>query len=512
MKLAVTLLTISALIAVIGCASQPDLGDPYTAADLILAHSESAETYEEQWKGQRINIEGAVLRASDGRVYLDAADSGLPGAVALSGLSEDEQTRWDPGDRAEYACTIGEYVNETILMEQCGPAEHGGDAAASSAAGSGAASSSSNPIVQYWSIPALLIASVLTVTAMARSTWKGWHPPMIAVMCLGVLAILNAVAAAVFSYTTVDSSALIVLAALSFPVICALAWLILDPDRFPSLDLGGVGTSAPMPSPVSMTQAQPDSTSSAPDMTNVGVAGTVVGPPRSPIVEAPSQTMAMQPNVTRSMAWVVVTKGPSEGKSIQLKEGANTIGRALDNDLQVDDASVSRAHAMLTVKDGEFTLIDLGSAGGTRIGAYRISGKRVGAGSVVAVGQTALSLVGVDAFQGGPASGATMVGSPSGSSLTLIAQSGPDAGKSFLLASAQNVIGRDASAQVVLSDPTVSRRHAMIRVDADRVSISDLGSMSGTSVDGEVIQGVRIAVGDRVAIGQSEFTLMMPSV
>ena len=52
----------------------------------------------------------------------------------------------------------------------------------------------------------------------------------------------------------------------------------------------------------------------------------------------------------------------------------------------------------------------------------------------------------------------------------------------------------------------------MIRVDADRATIADLGSMSGTSVNGETIRGVRIAMGDKVAIGQSEFTLMRPGV
>ena len=210
------------------------------------------------------------------------------------------------------------------------------------------------------------------------------------------------------------------------------------------------------------------------------------------------------------MAWLVVTKGPSEGKSVQLKEGNNAIGRSLENDLQIDDSSVSRSHAMVIVGEDRFTLVDLGSTGGTRIGEHRISGKHIGEGSVITVGQTRFSLLGVDAFQGASSSGATMIGSPSGSSLSLIAQSGPDAGRSFLLSSAQNVVGRDPSAQVVLTDPTVSRRHAMIRIDTDRATISDLGSQSGTQVDGEMITGVQISESDHIVLGQSEFTLMRP--
>ncbi len=238
------------------------------------------------------------------------------------------------------------------------------------------------------------------------------------------------------------------------------------------------------------------------------------GTPGSPVptpASDPSQTMALQPNVASSMAWLVVTKGPSEGKSLQLKEGNNSIGRSLENDLQIDDGSVSRSHAMVNVSDGQFTLVDLGSTSGTRIGDRLISGKRIGAGSSIVIGRTRLHLVSVDAYQGGASSGATMVGSPTGSSLSLVAQSGPDAGKSFLLTSAQNMIGRDPSAQVTLSDPTVSSHHAVIRVDADRTSIADLGSQAGTQVDGESVQGSRISVGDRVVIGQSEFMLMRPS-
>ena len=394
----------------------------------------------------------------------------------------------------EYACEVGNYETGSVSMFDCGPAEHGGlVAGALTIAGS---------ILEYWSLPAMLIVSVLTVTAIVRSTWRGWHPPMIAVMCLGVLAILNATAAVVFGYTTVNLAVLTPIAAVSFVVVCLFGWIILDPMRFPGLSGGMPHTAVPTAPPPA----------SSPDVTNMpDIQATSIVTPRAAAAASPSQTMAMQPDVASSMAWLVVTRGPSEGKSIQLKEGNNTIGRSIDNDLQIEDATVSRSHAMVSVKDDQFTLVDLGSTGGTRIGDHQISDRQIGAGSVITVGQTRLSLMSVDAYQGGPSSGATMVGSPTGSSLSLIAQSGPDAGKSFLLASAQNLIGRDSSAQVLLSDPSVSRRHAMIRVDGDRTTISDLGSQSGSQVDGESIQGVRIAVDDRVVVGQSELTLMRPN-
>ena len=363
-------------------------------------------------------------------------------------------------------------------------------------------------VVKYWSVVALVIVVVLTALSILRSDWKDRSTIMVVVMALGCLAILSHVA---FTFTYHDGYAstmrvLTILSLISFPAVCALGITMLLAQSATTIN--------PASGPAVSTTFTTPTTVSPPGMTNAPTTeATSLGAPTRPVapsVPDPSATIAMQPSVASSMAWLVVTKGPSEGKSIQLKEGANTIGRSLENDLYIEDGSVSRSHAILIVDDDRFTLVDVGSAGGTRIGEHRISGKLVAAGSAIIVGQTRLSLVNVDAFQGGASSGATMVGSPTGSSLSLIAQSGPDAGKSFLLSAAQNVIGRDPSAQVVLSDQTVSRRHALIRIDADRSTIADLGSRSGTQVDGERITGVQITVGDHIVIGQSEFTLMKP--
>ena len=273
----------------------------------------------------------------------------------------------------------------------------------------------------------------------------------------------------------------------------------------------GQPVSRPATSPGRTVASGSDATIASRPGSLVSTPGSIPGSTAQTPAPEPSQTMALKSDVASSMAWLVVTKGPSQGKSLQLKEGNNTIGRSLDNDLQIDDGSVSRSHAMVNVKDGHFTLVDMGSTSGTRIGDSLISGKRIGAGSSISVGRTRLQLVNVNAYQGEPSSGATMVRSPTGSSLSLVAQSGPDAGKSFLLTSAQNMIGRDPSAQVTLSDPTVSNHHAVIRMDADRTSLADLGSQAGTQVDGESVQGSRISVGERVVIGQSDFMLMRPN-
>ncbi len=279
--------------------------------------------------------------------------------------------------------------------------------------------------------------------------------------------------------------------------------------------------SEPEPVPAEPSLSEPEPTQAQIDQIEPS-SETIVMPPEyqssETIVMPPeyqsSETMVMP---ITSMFGLLITEGLDKGKSIRLKEGCNTIGRSPENDLQTDDPYVSGYHTAVIMEEDDFTLLDLGSAGGTSIGQNRIAGRRIEAGSVITVGQTKLFVSVVD--DPGPVSlGATMVAPPSGPpSLKLTAQSGPDEGQNFPLSDSSNIIGRpdDSSPdpEVSLSDQTVSRRHALVYVGADRVAIADLGSRSGTRVDGySVSSGVQIKMGDRVEIGQSEFTLTRNSV
>ena len=65
----------------------------------------------------------------------------------------------------------------------------------------------------------------------------------------------------------------------------------------------------------------------------------------------------------------------SGGQQFAIRLGASTrIGRALDNDIVIGDASVSRHHASIEYRNGGFLLRDLGSHNGTWIGGQRVTG------------------------------------------------------------------------------------------------------------------------------------------
>ena len=73
-------------------------------------------------------------------------------------------------------------------------------------------------------------------------------------------------------------------------------------------------------------------------------------------------------------------------------------------------------------------------------------------------------------------------------------------------------VGRNASCQLSLDDPLVSRRHALFEVSNGQVSVEDLNSRNGVIVNGHRIEGkVSLNVGDRILIGSQELTHSYPS-
>lgn len=72
----------------------------------------------------------------------------------------------------------------------------------------------------------------------------------------------------------------------------------------------------------------------------------------------------------------------------------------------------------------------------------------------------------------------------------------------FVLNHGVNSIGREPGSNVCLNDVSVSRGHARITIDGDRVILEDLESKNGTSVMGEPIKGPReLNDGDEVEFG-----------
>ena len=87
--------------------------------------------------------------------------------------------------------------------------------------------------------------------------------------------------------------------------------------------------------------------------------------------------------------------------------------------------------------------------------------------------------------------------------------SGKFQGSEYALSdSGEMLVGRSGDVQIVLSEDMVSRRHARIAFDGQRITIEDLGSTNGTFVNGEKIKRADLKEGDRVLIGSSIFKVV----
>jgi pSer/pThr/pTyr-binding forkhead associated (FHA) protein len=88
----------------------------------------------------------------------------------------------------------------------------------------------------------------------------------------------------------------------------------------------------------------------------------------------------------------------------------------------------------------------------------------------------------------------------------LVAVHGPRAGSAIALGPL-TCLGRDPGAQLVLTTPRASRKHAEIRIAGSDVSVTDLGSANGTRINGHRITHAGLRPGDVVEIGEEAFRL-----
>src|SRR5688572_11414118 len=77
-------------------------------------------------------------------------------------------------------------------------------------------------------------------------------------------------------------------------------------------------------------------------------------------------------------------------------------------------------------------------------------------------------------------------------------------GRELILSSTKAVVGRDPSqCDLVLEHALISRRHALLEVDAEgHVDVTDLGSRQGTFVNGERVASRRLNDQDVVGFGR----------
>ena len=173
------------------------------------------------------------------------------------------------------------------------------------------------------------------------------------------------------------------------------------------------------------------------------------------------------------------------GRRVAIGPQGVEIGRAEANDVVVASERVSRRHARIEARDGEFWVHDLGSRHGTAVngGPLGSSPRRLASGDVIEVGDERLRFL---------AGEETRMASR---------EAAVEETRTVRLEGVRLAIGRDAANDLVLSDPNVSRFHAELLIGDGHVEIVDLDSRNGTRVDGDLVERAKLAHGAVIGIG-----------
>lgn len=241
-------------------------------------------------------------------------------------------------------------------------------------------------------------------------------------------------------------------------------------------------------------------------------------------------------------AFLKIIAGAKQGLNVPLpEEGVLTIGRTR-GDLILDDSMISGQHCQIINRDGSFVLRDLGTTNGTLVDNRSVREQVLVPGSEITVGNTHLLLL-VEAEDHAPApdsaaanqveiawllddelveikgsaertsSNADVIGQdlrlPPGLNAGVEVVAGQDTGKFFRFTRGNVSIGR-RTGEIPLSDPEVSRRHAVIEVfGREMVFLRDLGSTNGTFHNGRKVATAMLRAGDTVGVGKTVMKLQV---
>lgn len=213
-----------------------------------------------------------------------------------------------------------------------------------------------------------------------------------------------------------------------------------------------------------------------------------------------------------------------EHADVLVAPGETTIGAASDNVVVVSGSGVAAHHASIVADLRGYTLLIHDPAARTHVNARPVREKAIlRLGDVVSVDSVNLVLKpDSDAsIEPAPAAGDGAPGAADSeretrfrvapSRAVLRGVSGPYFGK-VVPVHGRIEIGRGAECGLVLDEPEMSRRHALIEVTPSEIFLRDLGSANGTFVNGVQVRDAVLYPGDQIAFDRNRFLVEAPGM
>ena len=213
-------------------------------------------------------------------------------------------------------------------------------------------------------------------------------------------------------------------------------------------------------------------------------------------------------NALAKIVWLDPHTGTS--REYVLQEGATaTIGRSSGNDIHIPEQHVSRQHAVINYREGIFMVSDLGSANGTFVNDMKVEEPYpLMVGDEVRLFVPTLKFLAATDEEAEEASTTgRLIAVKMGEKATLTITNGPQEGHTIALLLDELQVGRatlNATWEIVLQDPTVSRPHARLVKEEGKWLLHDLDSANGTAVNSTPVTSEKphkLKNGDTISFG-----------
>lgn len=225
------------------------------------------------------------------------------------------------------------------------------------------------------------------------------------------------------------------------------------------------------------------------------------------------------------MPELIIKLGDTVVQRYPVEKEVISIGRAKDNDIVVENLSVSRNHARIRLEDGRYSLVDLNSANGSFINGNKISQAELANDDIISIGKHKLHFVLASADSAASTANETGTagdGAPSSFPASPVPNVGAAGDHGFLLVTRgkqQNVlfqielpavsIGRASDNDIRLHDWFVSKKHATITREGGVFVLRDLGSWRGLTVNAVPTKEATLKPNDEIIFGTTMVKFML---
>ncbi len=192
-----------------------------------------------------------------------------------------------------------------------------------------------------------------------------------------------------------------------------------------------------------------------------------------------------------------------------LVDGTYRIGSSDDAEVVIKDKGLADVHATLHVKGSDLSISIDNEARLVSVNGKLVKQNReVRPNDLIIMAQVHLKVIDVVEEEEDDNRTRIRMALPK---FVLRGVSGAYFGKTFPLRGA-TVLGRHSECHVCINADGISRKHAQITVEADGLTVKDLGSSNGTYVNGDKIEEAHLNVGDEVKLDTLRFLIQTPGM